>query len=66
MTDDLDRILSGEDSLEPSAGFAAAVMTTVRGQAEAPPPAASPPQPARPSSPSSRPSPGPSLRLSRG
>jgi hypothetical protein len=35
--DDLDRILSAEDSLEPSAGFATNVLEAVRRQASAPP-----------------------------
>src|SRR5262245_60397635 len=39
MTDDrLERILSAEDSLEPSSGFAASVMDAVRVQAHEPPP----------------------------
>jgi hypothetical protein len=37
-TDELDRILSSADSLEPSAGFTAAVMGTVRERAAEPPP----------------------------
>jgi hypothetical protein len=36
--DDLDRILSSEDALEPSSGFTAAVMDAVRDAAEEPPP----------------------------
>ena len=36
--DDLERILSSEDLLEPSAGFAMKVMESVRGQAAEPPP----------------------------
>lgn len=37
MTDDLDRILESDDSLEPSSGFAGGVMDAVRRQAaEAP------------------------------
>jgi hypothetical protein len=35
--DDLDRILSSEDSLEPSSGFAMNVMDSVRRQAAEPP-----------------------------
>ena len=37
-TDELDRILSSEQSLEPSSGFAAAVMDAVRLQASEPTP----------------------------
>jgi hypothetical protein len=33
MTDDLDRILESDDSLEPSSGFASGVMDAVRRQA---------------------------------
>jgi hypothetical protein len=36
--DDIDRILSSEESLEPSSGFAMNVMDAVRRQAEEPPP----------------------------
>jgi len=35
---DLDRILSGDPVIEPSAGFAARVMGQVRQEATAPPP----------------------------
>jgi hypothetical protein len=38
MTDPLDRILSQDDSLEPSSGFGASVMAAVRRQADEPPP----------------------------
>jgi hypothetical protein len=38
MTDDLDRILASDDSLEPSSGFASGVMDAVRRQATEPPP----------------------------
>jgi hypothetical protein len=38
MTDELDRILSSDDSLEPSSGFAGAVMGAVRRHAAEPPP----------------------------
>lgn len=37
-SDDLDRILSGEEALVPSSGFAASVMEAVRREASAPPP----------------------------
>jgi len=36
--DELDRILASEDGLEPSSGFASAVMAEVRRQAAEPPP----------------------------
>jgi hypothetical protein len=36
--DDMDRILSSEEPLEPSSGFAMSVMDAVRRQAEEPPP----------------------------
>ncbi len=38
MTKELDRILSSDDSLEPSSGFAGAVMSAVRRQEAEPPP----------------------------
>jgi hypothetical protein len=38
MTDDLDRILASDDSIEPSSGFASGVMDAVRRQAAEPPP----------------------------
>jgi hypothetical protein len=38
MTDDLDRILASDDSLEPSSGFGSGVMDAVRRQAAEPPP----------------------------
>ena len=38
MTEELDRILSSEDSLEPSSGFAGAVMGGVRRLAAEPAP----------------------------
>jgi hypothetical protein len=37
-SDDLDRILAGEEDIVPSSGFAATVMDTVRREAAAPPP----------------------------
>ena len=40
--DQLDDLLSREDSLEPSSGFAARVMASVTAQAAAPPPLAYP------------------------
>lgn len=40
--DELDDLLSREDSLEPSSGFAARVMASVTAQATAPPPLAYP------------------------
>jgi hypothetical protein len=36
--DDIDRVLSNEDSIVPSSGFAASVMEAVRREAEIPPP----------------------------
>lgn len=36
--DELDRILSSEEPLEPSSGFVAGVMEAIRAQAAAPPP----------------------------
>jgi hypothetical protein len=36
--DDIDHMLSNEDSIVPSSGFAASVMETVRRDAETPPP----------------------------
>ena len=36
--EDLDRILSGEDEIVPSAGFTALVMENIRSEATAPPP----------------------------
>jgi hypothetical protein len=36
--DEIDRILSGEDEILPSSGFAVSVMDTVRREAAAPPP----------------------------
>jgi len=36
--DDIDRVLSGEDTIVPSSGFTASVMETVRRDAETPPP----------------------------
>jgi len=36
--DELDRILSKQDAIQPSSGFAASVMETVRSEASAPPP----------------------------
>jgi hypothetical protein len=38
MNDDIDRVLSSEDSIVPSSGFAISVMEAVRRDAEAPPP----------------------------
>ena len=38
IDDDIDRVLSSDDSIVPSAGFAASVMEAVRRDAEAPPP----------------------------
>jgi len=37
MDDDLDRILSGDDSIVPSSGFAGSVMEAVRREAAVPP-----------------------------
>ena len=37
-TDEIDRILAGEETLEPSSGFAHSVMETVRREAAEPPP----------------------------
>lgn len=37
-SDDIDRVLSNEDSIVPSSGFAASVMEAVRQEAETPPP----------------------------
>jgi hypothetical protein len=36
--DDIDRVLSNEDSIVPSSGFAASVMEAVQREAETPPP----------------------------
>jgi hypothetical protein len=36
--DELDRILAGEEALEPSSGFVSSVMETVRREVEEPPP----------------------------
>ena len=40
--DDIDRILSREEEIQPSAGFTALVMDSVRSEASAPPPIAFP------------------------
>ena len=40
--DDLDRILSREEEIVPSSGFASSVMESIRSQATAPPPIAFP------------------------
>jgi hypothetical protein len=37
-SDDIDRVLSNEDSIVPSSGFAASVMEAVRREEETPPP----------------------------
>jgi hypothetical protein len=38
IDDDIDRVLSSDDSIVPSSGFAASVMEAVRRDAETPPP----------------------------